>query len=230
MYYEDDVSVMATVIILYIMIIGVWWALCGIIGHALLNKKGYRHIGLYILVWCPLLNWLAVILAAGLPDVQLNRKVDYLLHELAARGLVNAAPVQNLRPHIPTGGVMPPSGGAGSQMGRQHIPVPNIPAQQMPAPNMFTPDHGGMPVGHAPASPGGGPQSLRTGSLTSGGAFPGGYASFQQSSFQPVSGQMTPPPQAAGAGQPVQQSGMNTPGENMENPPAGRNDGGSCSS
>ncbi len=87
MYDDSFTAVMAFMVFYFIFLAG-WWLVCAIMGHALLSKKGYRHIGLYILAWVPLLNWISIFLFVGLPDALLNRKIDYLLRQMAASGMI----------------------------------------------------------------------------------------------------------------------------------------------
>lgn len=89
MYDDSFTAVMAFMVFYFIFLAG-WWLVCAIMGHALLSKKGYRHIGLYILAWVPLLNWISIFLFVGLPDALLNRKIDYLLRQMAASGMIQA--------------------------------------------------------------------------------------------------------------------------------------------
>jgi len=93
MYYGEDVAAVMAIMVFYFVFLGVWWLLAGILGHALLNKKGYRHVGLYIMAWIPMLNWMSIFLFVGLPDALLNRKMDYLLRQMAASGLIQAPPM-----------------------------------------------------------------------------------------------------------------------------------------
>ena len=87
MYDYNDMAMMWGVIaIFYIGFFVIYWIFVGIINHALLNKKGYRHAGLYVLAWFPILNWFIVFLTVGLPDALMHRKIDYLLRQLAASG------------------------------------------------------------------------------------------------------------------------------------------------
>ncbi len=87
MYDYNDMAMMWGVIAMfYIGFFVIYWILVGIINHALLNKKGYRHAGLYVLAWFPILNWFIVFLTVGLPDALMHRKMDYLLRQLAASG------------------------------------------------------------------------------------------------------------------------------------------------
>ena len=85
MYDYNDMAMMWGVIAMfYIGFFVIYWILVGIINHALLNKKGYRHAGLYVLAWFPILNWFIVFLTVGLPDALMHRKMEYLLRQLAA--------------------------------------------------------------------------------------------------------------------------------------------------
>ncbi len=86
MYDEDMAMMWGFIAVLYIGFFFLWWILTGIISHALLNKKGYRHAGLYVLAWFPIVNWFIIFLAIGLPDALIHRKMDYLLRQLAASG------------------------------------------------------------------------------------------------------------------------------------------------
>lgn len=55
MYDYNDMAMMWGVIAMfYIGFFVIYWILVGIINHALLNKKGYRHAGLYVLAWFPI--------------------------------------------------------------------------------------------------------------------------------------------------------------------------------
>ncbi len=87
MYGED--AVLAIAMLIYVLILGLWWLVCGIMAHSMFSKKGYRHAGLYVLAWLPLINsFVGILLAIGLPDVLLHRKMDYLLRQMAANGLI----------------------------------------------------------------------------------------------------------------------------------------------
>ena len=79
----------------YLLILGVWWIVSGIISHSLFSRKGYKNAGLYVLAWFPLVNIIAVFLAMGLPDTLLHRKIDYLLRQMAASGLIQGVQMQH---------------------------------------------------------------------------------------------------------------------------------------
>lgn len=113
MYDYNDMAMMWGVIAMfYIGFFVIYWILVGIINHALLNKKGYRHVGLYVLAWFPILNWFIVFLTVGLPDALMHRKMDYLLRQLAASGHI-AGPegmqaMPGTQPQSPTPGSYQP--------------------------------------------------------------------------------------------------------------------------
>lgn len=175
MYNETEI--MAAAMLFYMLFLGLWWLGCAIVGHALLNKKGYRHAGLYILAWAPMLNLLSIFLIVGLPDIQLNRKIDYLLQQLAANGLIrgqaqpchpqsggfNTSPAYQAAPGqaVPNWGNLPPA-----NMNRSAVPGPWVIApgagpgsmEATPSAHAFASGSGIANAGSAspvPAAPGG---------------------------------------------------------------------------
>ena len=164
MNYGDEYAAIAVMMVFYFVFLGLWWLVCGIIGHALLNKKGYRHVGLYVMAWVPLLNWISIFLFVGLPDALLNRKVDYLLRQLAANGMIQGPPQpaypQPAAQAGPQPGVQPGSQAEGqftqsTQFGAQAAPQaasqsneqpvwqpPQQQAQQAQAPQQFPQSQG----------------------------------------------------------------------------------------
>lgn len=100
MYYDDpSLEMLGAILIFYVFFLGIWWILAGVMSHAMLSKKGYRHVGLYILAWFPMLNWFTLFLCMGLPDALMHKKMDYLLRQLAASGYI-AAPSAPAAPGV----------------------------------------------------------------------------------------------------------------------------------
>lgn len=106
MYADGSGAIVAFAVVFYFLFIGLWWFICGLGGHMILKKKGYHHAGLYVLAWVPVFNWMTIFLFIGLPDALLNRKVDYLLRQMAASGLIQTNP-------MPQTARMPPQGQTG---------------------------------------------------------------------------------------------------------------------
>ena len=141
--YDDSFATVITLVAFYFLSLAGCWLVFAIVGHALLLKKGYRHIGLYIIAWVPLLNWISIFLFAGLPDALLHRKIDYLLRQMAASGMIQApsAPPQGA-PAQPQPAYQAPQNAGAQQPSFQPTWQPPQ-SQQTPAPinpeNLFGP-------------------------------------------------------------------------------------------